>query len=45
MRRERHYMQGESHMTRGFRILLFLAMLAAAAPAALAQTTMTWTVE
>ncbi|HEV8181932.1 MAG TPA: hypothetical protein VGQ61_06135, partial [Candidatus Angelobacter sp.] len=32
-------------MTRGFRTLLCLAMLAAAAPAALAQTTMTWTVD
>ena len=32
-------------MRRSFRILLFLAMLATAASAALAQTTMTWTVD
>jgi polyhydroxybutyrate depolymerase len=38
-------MQGESGMTRGIRILFLLMILAASAPAALAQTTMTWTVD
>jgi polyhydroxybutyrate depolymerase len=38
-------MQGESGMTRRIRILFLLVILAASASAALAQTTMTWTVD